>query len=52
MNPRPADTRRAAERILSEPRWKQNAAQLPEEFSDYQPNELIDAYLSNGGTRA
>jgi UDP:flavonoid glycosyltransferase YjiC (YdhE family) len=44
-NPKPRDIRRAAERILSEPRWKQNVARLRDEFSGYHPNELIDAYL-------
>ncbi len=42
-SPRPADIRRAAERILSEPRWKQNVARLRDELSGYHPNELIDA---------
>jgi len=51
-SPRPADIRRAAERILSEPRWKQTVARLQEELSRYHPNELIDAYLSNGKARA
>jgi len=46
-SPKPNDIRRAAERILSEPRWKQNAARLRDEFSNYRPNELIDVYLSN-----
>ncbi len=50
-SPKPGDIRRAAERILSEPRWKQNVARLREEFSNYRPNELIDAYLSNGEAR-
>jgi UDP:flavonoid glycosyltransferase YjiC (YdhE family) len=45
-SPRPGDIRRAAERILSEPRWKQNVARLRAELSGYHPNELIDAYLS------
>ncbi len=51
-SPRPADIRRGVERILSEPRWKQNVAQLRDEFSSYDPNELIDAYLSNGEARS
>ena len=50
-NPKPGDIRRAAERILSEPRWKQNVARLREELSGYHPNELIDAYLSDGEAR-
>jgi UDP:flavonoid glycosyltransferase YjiC (YdhE family) len=47
-SPKPADIKRAAERILSEPQWKQNVARLRDEFSRYHPNELIDAYLANG----
>ena len=47
-SPRPGDIRRAAERILSEPQWKQNVARLRDELSGYHPNELIDTYLSNG----
>ena len=43
--PRPADIRRGAARILSEPEWKRNVARLQKEFSGYRPNELIDAYL-------
>jgi UDP:flavonoid glycosyltransferase YjiC (YdhE family) len=46
-SPRPGDIRRAAERILSEPRWKQNVARLRDELNGYHPNELIDAYLSD-----
>jgi UDP:flavonoid glycosyltransferase YjiC (YdhE family) len=46
-NPKPGDIRRAAERLLSEPRWKQNVARLRDEFSAYHPNELIDAYLTD-----
>jgi UDP:flavonoid glycosyltransferase YjiC (YdhE family) len=46
--PRPGDIRRAAERLLSEPRWKQNVARLRDELSRYHPHELIDAYLANG----
>ena len=49
--PKPADIRRAAERLLSEPQWKQNVARLRDEFSTYHPNELIDVYLSNGAAR-
>jgi UDP:flavonoid glycosyltransferase YjiC (YdhE family) len=47
-SPKPADIRRGAERILSEPRWKQSVARLQEELSGYHPNELVEAYLSNG----
>jgi UDP:flavonoid glycosyltransferase YjiC (YdhE family) len=50
-SPKPGDIRRAAERILSEPRWKQNVARLRDELSGYHPNDLIDVYLSNGKTR-
>jgi UDP:flavonoid glycosyltransferase YjiC (YdhE family) len=49
--PRPGDIRCAAERILSEPRWKQNVARLRDELNSYHPNELIDAYLSDGVAR-
>lgn len=49
--PGPDDIRRAAARILSEPRWKQNAARLRAELSGYHPYELIDAYLSGGERR-
>jgi len=45
-SPKPTAIRRAAERLLSEPQWKQNVARLRDEFSDYHPYELIDAYLS------
>ena len=51
-SPKPAAIRRAARRLLSEPRWKQTVAHMREEFSHYHPNELIDAYLSNGMTHA
>jgi len=47
-SPKPNDIRRAAERILSEPHWKQNVARLSAELHSYHPDELIDAYLSNG----
>ena len=47
-SPKSADIRRAADRILSEPGWKQNVARLRDEFNSYHPNELIDAYLANG----
>jgi UDP:flavonoid glycosyltransferase YjiC (YdhE family) len=49
--PRPADIRRAAERVLAEPRWKQSAARLRDELGRYDPNALIDAYLANGAAR-
>lgn len=48
-SPKPTDIQQAAERILREPQWKQNVARLRDELSGYHPNELIDAYLSNGG---
>jgi len=51
-SPRPADIQRGAERILREPQWKQNAARLRDELGRYHPNELIDAYLTGGPTRA
>jgi UDP:flavonoid glycosyltransferase YjiC (YdhE family) len=47
-SPKPGDIRRGAERLLNEPCWKQSVARLKEELSGYHPNELIDAYLSNG----
>ena len=47
-SPKPADIRRAAERILSEPCWKQNVTRLQKEFSGYRSNELIGAYLAHG----
>ena len=47
-SPRPADIRRGAERILNEPQWKKNVVRLQKEFSGYNPNELIDAYLGAG----
>jgi UDP:flavonoid glycosyltransferase YjiC (YdhE family) len=46
--PKPEAIRRAAERILSEPHWKQNVARLRDELSGYHPYELIDAYLCIG----
>jgi UDP:flavonoid glycosyltransferase YjiC (YdhE family) len=51
-NPKPGDIRRAAEQILSEPRWRQTVARLRDELSGYHPNELIAAYLSNGKVHA
>lgn len=50
-HPRPADIRRAAERLLSEPHWKQHAARLRDELRSYRTYELIDAYLGNGAAR-
>jgi UDP:flavonoid glycosyltransferase YjiC (YdhE family) len=47
--PKAAAIRRAAGRILSEPHWRQNAARLRDELNAYDPNELIDAYLSEMG---
>lgn len=46
-SPRPSDIRRAAERLLSEPHWKQSVARLRDELSAYHPHELIDAYLAD-----
>lgn len=46
-SPKPSDIRRAAERLLSEPRWKRNVARLRDEFSAYRPYEIIDAYLAD-----
>jgi UDP:flavonoid glycosyltransferase YjiC (YdhE family) len=46
-SPRPGDIRQAAERILNDPLWKGNVAQLCAELSQYHPNELIEAYISN-----
>jgi UDP:flavonoid glycosyltransferase YjiC (YdhE family) len=51
-SPKPTAIGRAAQRLLSEPRWRQNVARLRDEFSRYHPNELIDAYLSNGQAHA
>jgi len=51
-SPRPGDIRRAAARIFSELRWKPTVARLRDELSGYQPNELIEAYLSNGKIHA
>ncbi len=44
--PKPADIRRATERLLAEPAWKQNVARLRDEFGRYKPFELIDTYLA------
>lgn len=44
--PRPAAIRRAADRLLSEPQWKQRAERLGKEFGRYQPEQLIDEYLA------
>jgi UDP:flavonoid glycosyltransferase YjiC (YdhE family) len=49
--PKPRAIRRATERLLREPQWKQSAARLRDEFSRYHPYELIDAYLANGVAR-
>ena len=46
--PKPADIQRATQRILSEPKWKQNVARLRDEFNCYHPNEIIDTHLANG----
>jgi len=45
--PKPNAIRRAAERLLGEPRWKQNAMRLSDELRQYRPHELIDDYLAN-----
>ena len=45
--PKPDAIRRAAERLLSEARWKQNAMRLSDELQQYRPYELIDDYLAN-----
>jgi UDP:flavonoid glycosyltransferase YjiC (YdhE family) len=50
-SPKPGAIRRAAERLLSEPHWKQNVARLRDELSAYHPNELIDAYLADDEAR-
>jgi UDP:flavonoid glycosyltransferase YjiC (YdhE family) len=44
--PKPADIRAAAQRLLTEPRYRQNAARLRDELNRYHPFELIDAYLA------
>lgn len=49
--PKPADIQRAAERLLNEPQWKQNACRLRDEFSRYHPLELIDTHLAAHFTR-
>ncbi len=46
-SPKPDAIRRAAERLLSEPRWKQSAQRLRDELTGYHPHELIDAYLAD-----
>jgi UDP:flavonoid glycosyltransferase YjiC (YdhE family) len=51
-SPKPNDIRRGAQRLLSEPQWQQSVARLRDELSSYHPNELIDAYLSNGKVKA
>jgi UDP:flavonoid glycosyltransferase YjiC (YdhE family) len=43
--PKAEAIRRATERLLGDPVFKQNAGRLRDEFSRYRPNELIDAYL-------
>ena len=44
--PTPEAIRRAAAKVLKEPRWTRNAARLRNEFSRYHPYELVDAYLA------
>ena len=51
-SPRPADIRRAAKRLLNEPRWKQQVARLRAEFDAYRPHEIIAAALANGASHA
>jgi UDP:flavonoid glycosyltransferase YjiC (YdhE family) len=46
-SPKPNAIRRAAERLLSEPRWKLNAMNLADDFRRYRPNALIDGYLAD-----
>ena len=46
-SPKPSDIRLAAERLLNEPHWQQNVAQLRDEFRAYRPNEIIDACLAD-----
>jgi MGT family glycosyltransferase len=41
--------RRAADRVLSEPRWKERAMALRDEMSWYRPHQLIDQYLESSG---
>ncbi|MEZ4656105.1 MAG: glycosyltransferase [Caldilineaceae bacterium] len=45
--PKPRAIRRAAERLLHEPQWKQNVARLRDELNSYHPYALIDDYLAN-----
>jgi UDP:flavonoid glycosyltransferase YjiC (YdhE family) len=45
--PKPDAIYRAAKRLLTEPRWKQNAMRLRDELRRYRPYELIDDYLAN-----
>ncbi len=51
-SPKPRDIRRAAERLVSEPNWKQNVARLRGELSGYHPHALIDAYLADNEARS
>jgi UDP:flavonoid glycosyltransferase YjiC (YdhE family) len=45
-SPKPDAIRIAVNRLLGEPRWKQNAVRLREELRHYRPYEVIDAYLA------
>jgi hypothetical protein len=45
--PSPDRIRRAADRVLSEPRWKPRAMALREELSRYNTYVLIDQYLES-----
>jgi UDP:flavonoid glycosyltransferase YjiC (YdhE family) len=50
--PKPADIRAAAQRLLTEPRFRQNVARLRNELNSYHPFEMIDAYLAQTNGRA
>jgi UDP:flavonoid glycosyltransferase YjiC (YdhE family) len=41
--------RRAADRLLGEPGWKDRAMALRDEMSRYRPHQLIDQYLESSG---
>jgi UDP:flavonoid glycosyltransferase YjiC (YdhE family) len=46
-SPKPDAIRRAADQVLGEPRWKQNAVRLSDELRQYRPYDLIDDYMAN-----
>jgi hypothetical protein len=46
--PQPRGIRRATQRILSEPRWKQHMARLRDEVSDYHPYESLQLHFKGG----